>query len=211
MKHSLKIKTLAQALITVLIFLAASPVYAKSYVLVDEYEYDYDYKPRPTNGRNSFYISADTNLDTIDFSSFDFTALTVNNLIATLTWASGGIFFSGAEVDVNFNGLTNPDTKNIYGAGSLFGLAIPMGTLRLYGEGGAMFYSNQDGLLKAGGGLDVKLGAILLTFGYTYNWNYDLSSIISTYQTTGSIEGITAEDIPLHQYHSFFAGIGFTW
>lgn len=162
-------------------------------------------------GRNSIYVTADTNMDHLVFdSTFDASSIAINNLDACFTFGLGKILFIGATGGVQFDTLESDN--RLYEAGMVAGASVDMAIIRPYVMGTAVYGWDQSAILKIGGGLDIPLGILMLNVGYNYNYKYDISGVITNYQTNNGtslkddIAALTATN-----YHSFNVGIGITW
>ncbi len=152
------------------------------------------------SGRRSFYIYTDTEVENL--ADFDLNARTLmmDNIGAVLTWGFGKYVFGGIEMTFDTNSF---EKTAIYNFGFSGGINYTiLGTLRPYLEAGVGLRTDDRCIWKAGAGLDVIFGRIMITSG----WNYKLNKVIP-----GSRDVYVDDDRRNRNYHSLNFGVGLTW
>ena len=83
---------------------------------------------------------------------------------------------------------------------------------RPYIQAAAVVDTKYNGILKAGGGLDIILGKrILLNLGYNYKWNYDFNNLLNPDVDTSMMTEEEKKSIPFSTGHKISIGVGIAW
>ena len=152
---------------------------------------------KPRKGRRTAYVSLVTNQEKLNSDDLKYTKITLDSFDATLTFGFMDYLFAGAEFSFD---LTETERTSVYSFGGLLGASVNITPYFLpYLVFGASVRTDDKTVLKAGGGLDVKIGHVMFNMAYNYNRRKSLNSSIDT------------SPWELTKYHSLSTGIGITW
>lgn len=149
-------------------------------------------------GRRGVYISADMEMEKLDFSSSEyFKSPYINNIYISYIGDVGQFFFYGAKVGINTLSFSQTPLFSFGLEGgmqfSLLNLLTP------YIEVGATYKTNKNVELKVGGGLDIKVARIIIKLGYDYNIPFSVEKIKEDGISSGKETN----------FHSLSFGIGY--
>ncbi|MDO4506703.1 MAG: hypothetical protein Q4B64_07115 [Spirochaetales bacterium] len=150
-------------------------------------------------GRRAIYFSLDTFRNKgSDPNSPSISKIELNSFDAALTFGIGNYVFAGLELCFDLNDQTK---KTIYSFGGLLGGSIELFKIfRPFIQTGIAFRTDDRLVYKAGAGLDLIIGHMLITGAYNHIWNNSFSS---------SNEDSTEKKN--QSFHSFSIGFGITW
>ena len=152
-------------------------------------------------GRRAIYFTLDTFRnydDEDDLHSSENSETDLSSFDAVLTFGLGSYAFAGLDLCFDLN---EQNQKTVYSFGCLFGANIEvLNFFRPYIQTGAGVRTDDRFVLKAGAGLDIMIGHMLITGSYNYVWNNAFSSD----QTKSS-------DRENKRYNSISVGCGITW
>lgn len=152
--------------------------------------------------RNSFYLTAVSNVSDFTFSDFDISR-PVSYIQADFTIGLNRFMFLGAQGAYD---LSSVNAAPIYEAGLDLGFNVNLGQhIRPFVCVAGLYTSDQNLKAKLGGGFDFIFGIFMLNLGYSYNFKFDIQSLISSNSTFAQTFTNPAKDM------SFYAGLGFTW
>lgn len=152
--------------------------------------------------RNSFYLTAVSNVSNFTFSDFDISH-PVSFVQADFTLGLNKFMFLGAQGSYD---LSSVNASPVYEAGADFGFNVNLGQhIRPFVSVVALYTSDQNLKAKIGGGFDFIFGIFMLNLGYSYNFKFDIQSIISSSSTFAQSFTNPTRNM------SFSAGLGFTW
>ena len=152
-------------------------------------------------GRRAFYVTSDPRLYRSDLEQFDIRDVKLNALKINLDFGIGPFSFLGGAAGYDYDGSFE---RVDYSLSINGGVNVMMKTfMRPYLIAEGAFHTNYDGIFTLGGGIDFIIGRLMLNVNYGYNWNHSFESFFL--HRTGR------NDHPNLQYHTFAAGVGFTW
>ena len=126
-------------------------------------------------GRRGVYLSADMEMEKLDFSSEYFTSPYINNIYISYIGGIGRYFFYGAKVGINTMAFSQTP---VFSFGLEGGLNFSiLNVLLPYIEAGAAYKTNKNIELKVGGGFDIKISRLIVKLGYDYNFPFDIETI----------------------------------
>lgn len=152
--------------------------------------------------RNSFYLTAISNVSDFTFSDFNISQ-PVSFVQADFTLGLNKFMFLGAQASYD---LSSVNASPVYEAGADLGFNVNLGQhIRPFVCAAALYTSDQNLKAKLGGGFDFIFGVFMLNLGYSYNFKFDIQSIVSSSSTFA--QSFTNPTTNM----SFSAGLGFTW
>ncbi len=203
----MKLKKLALLLVAFLSLSFAAFAQAEDEEVLEEEVFEEEFEdeeaeaPKVRKGRGAFYFTADSLLT---FPVMDFSEMTWNNFNLDLTWKICNFIFMGIEGGYNL-------PNQVWDAGLSLGLNANLGQIRPYLMATTLYSFDQDAVVKLGGGLDLRLGVFLFTFGYNYKLSWDVSAVIAEYESKGmDALSLLKEQAPARD-HVVYSGIGLSW
>lgn len=152
--------------------------------------------------RNSLYFTALSNVSDFTFSDFDISR-PVSYVQADFTIGLNRFMFLGAQGAYD---LSSVNAAPIYEAGLDFGFNVNLGQhIKPFVYAAGLYTSDRNFKAKLGGGFDFIFGIFMLNLGYSYNFKFDIQSLISSNSTFAQTFTNPEKDM------SFYAGFGFTW
>lgn len=152
------------------------------------------------NGRRAIYFALETfrNNNEEDPNSPSISRIQLNSFDAALIFGIGNYVFAGLELCFDLNDQTR---KTIYSFGGLLGGSVEVFNIfRPYIQTGMAVRTDDRFVFKAGAGLDLKIGHMLITGAYNHIWNNAFSS-----------DKANLTDREDKSYNSLSIGFGFTW
>lgn len=150
-------------------------------------------------GRRAIYFSLETFKDKSDDpNSPSISTIKLNSFDAALTFGIGNYAFAGLELCFDLN---EQKKHTVYSFGGLLGGNIEVfNFFRPYIQTGFAVRTDDRFIFKAGLGLDIKIGHLLITGSFNHVWNNAFSS--------DKANSMDRED---KAYNAFSTGIGITW
>ncbi len=152
-------------------------------------------------GRRAIYVTTDTLLYREDLEEFDLRNVTLNALKINLDFGIGPFSFLGGGAGYDYDGSFERVDYSFSVNGGFNVMLKNFMRPYLIAEG--TFHTNYDGVFTVGGGVDFIMGKLMLNVNYGYNWNHSFESLFLRHEGSN--------DHPNLRYHTFAAGIGFTW
>ena len=150
-------------------------------------------------GRRAIYFTLDTFQNNgSDPNSPSISKIELNSFDAALTFGIGNYVFAGLELCFDLNDQTK---KTIYSFGGLLGVSIELlRTFRPFIQTGLAFRTDDKLVYKAGAGLDLIIGHMMIIGAYNHIWNDSFSSAEED-----------STDDKKQSFNSFSIGFGITW